>query len=287
MPCFKPLIAYGLEAGGVTFIKSRGGNEVLLPCGKCVGCQATRAAHWATRCVNEAALHADNCFLTLTYDERNLPPGGTLEKADFQKFIKRLRKRIAPQRISFFHCGEYGEKLGRPHYHAIIFGYDYPDKREGRKSKSGEQTYTSALLERDWPFGDCNIGSVTYESACYIARYTTKKVFGDDADGHYDGKLPEYITMSRNPAIGRKWIEEFLIDTYKDDTIIVSGRPVKPPRYYDKRLKKLDPLLLDDVQQKRAQYAISPSVRADNTPARLAVKNEVKTLTNKLFSRNL
>jgi hypothetical protein len=48
-----------------------------------------------------------------------------------------LRKKISPLKIRFFHCGEYGDKTRRPHYHALIFGYGFPDKKLFKKQKSG------------------------------------------------------------------------------------------------------------------------------------------------------
>ena len=46
----------------------------------------------------------------------------------FKKFMKRLRKRFKGKRIRFYMCGEYGEQFDRPHFHACIFGVDFPDK---------------------------------------------------------------------------------------------------------------------------------------------------------------
>jgi hypothetical protein len=41
--------------------------------------------------------------------------------------MKRLRKKYSHKKLSFYHCGEYGEKQGRPHYHAIIFNHQFSD----------------------------------------------------------------------------------------------------------------------------------------------------------------
>jgi len=37
-------------------------------------------------------MHEEACFLTLTYDDKHLPHGGTLAHEDVQKFLKRLRR---------------------------------------------------------------------------------------------------------------------------------------------------------------------------------------------------
>ena len=41
--------------------------------------------------------------------------------------MKRLRKKYG-SKIRFFQCGEYGELYGRPHYHACLLNFDFPDK---------------------------------------------------------------------------------------------------------------------------------------------------------------
>lgn len=92
MACFKPLTAYRQEHGEITFTDKKGGNPLELPCGQCMGCKLERSRQWAMRCVHEASQHRDNCFITLTYDAKNLPPDGSLIKSDYQKFMKRLRK---------------------------------------------------------------------------------------------------------------------------------------------------------------------------------------------------
>jgi hypothetical protein len=53
----------------------------------------------------EASLHIFNSFITLTYDPDHLPKDGSLNVVHFQKFMKRLRKKISPLKIRFFHCG--------------------------------------------------------------------------------------------------------------------------------------------------------------------------------------
>ena len=79
-------------------------------------------------------MHAQSAFITLTYADEYLPSDGKLKYLDFQLFMKRLRKYCGKE-ISFFMCGEYGEKTARPHYHACIFGYDFDDKKKSEKTR--------------------------------------------------------------------------------------------------------------------------------------------------------
>jgi hypothetical protein len=165
------------------------GTFLHLPCSRCEGCLLDRSRMWALRCMHEASLHEKNCFITLTYNNEHLPKDGSLKKEHFQKFMKRLRFRLGKsvgEAVRYFHCGEYGAKLGRPHYHALLFGYDFPDKRvHSVNPVTGLSLYVSDMLQELWPFGYSSVGTVTMASAGYVARYSLKKRFGDEAKDHY------------------------------------------------------------------------------------------------------
>lgn len=207
--------------------------------------------------MHEAQLHDDCCFITMTYRDEDLPENGTLVKRDLQLFMKRLRSAVAPIRFKFFACGEYGEKLSRPHYHAILLGYRFPDlvpmKRKarslGRSAGSEYSSYYSEKLEALWEKGFCDVGDVSFESASYVAQYSMKKITNKvgrrDEDGryhpsmdeHYGRKIPEFCLMSRGGTNGKGlahgWIDRYRQDVYPADEVIVRGKRAKPPRYYD------------------------------------------------------
>lgn len=208
--------------------------------------------------MHETKVHDESVFVTLTYDDAHLPKGSTLVVEDCQKFLKRLRERIRPVRIRFFLCGEYGEKFGRPHYHAIIFGFGFPDKV--RLEQRGEFVeYSSRLLSESWGNGDARLGSVTFDSASYVASYSTKKITGEKAREHYRGRKPEFLLMSRGGrkagGIGREWIRRYSGDVYPSDEVIVKGRPTKPPRYYDNWFKAASPEQMEKIIAKREVQA--------------------------------
>lgn len=136
-----------------------------------------RSACWAVRCVHEIQTHKASCFLTLTYSDETLPKDGDLKASDWDAFIKRTRKhfeRESNTKLRFLMCGEYGEQLLRPHFHAIIFGTEFPD-REPFFIRRGNPFFRSQVLERLWPHGYATIGEATYSTAAYVARYITKK----------------------------------------------------------------------------------------------------------------
>jgi hypothetical protein len=258
-----------------------------LPCGRCVGCRLEKSRQWAMRCIHEKSLHEDSCFITLTYNQESLlsrPNPYSLNVEDFQKFMKRLRKKFSKKTIRFFHCGEYGDKYGRPHYHAIIFGLDFEDKQLYQVTSQGHRLYTSKILESLWPYGFCPIGEVTFESTAYVARYIMKKRTGDDADEHYMfvdpdtgetyQRKPEYITMSRRPGIGKDWFEQFADDVYPKDYITLNGKKMRPPKFYDRCLEQSRPYEFDEVKERRKEAARTSE--SDNTPERLRVKEQVR-----------
>lgn len=286
MPCTSPLKGFKDSTGALSF-SSRGSKSVMsVACGQCMDCRIDRSRAWAIRCVHESQKHLENCFITLTYAPDHLPPGGTLVKKHFQDFMKRLRKSLGNRKVSFFHCGEYGEQLSRPHYHALIFGYDFQDKKPWKKSHDGSQLFTSAALEKLWAKGFCSIGAVTYQTAAYCSAYVLKKITGDLAESHYGGKQPEYITMSLRPAIGKDWINIYNADVYPGDTVVMQGRETKPPRYYDKILKKNDPELHDKLKLKRRLNRTTKQV-LNATPKRLKVRATITSAKINLFKRNL
>ena len=251
MPCYEPLQGFlieGPEGRRISFKYSERGRGISLPCGRCVGCRLERARQWSVRIMHEAELHENSCFVTLTY--RDVPADGSLSKKHCQDFMKRLRERIAPVKVRYFLCGEYGEKFARPHYHMILFGYDFPDKVK-LKNDGEHALFRSDELDSCWQHGFCSIGKVTFDSACYCANYAQKKVVGKKAAEHYGKRLPEFLLMSRRPGIGRGWIEMFQSDVYPSDEVIVRGRKARPPRYYDQVVKENSPELMDGIKAKR------------------------------------
>ena len=289
MPCFRPLDAAWIPGSGqkpLIYGKGQrppkltnGYKAIDLPCGQCAGCRLSKSGQWATRLMHEAAYYEErygiySTFITLTYDDDHLPYGGTLLKEDVQKFLKRLRWNVAPHKLRYYVSGEYGStcpdhelencpKCGpiqRPHYHGIILGYSFPDKQV-IGSRDGELVYESDLLADSWsdssgPIGSHEIGSCTFESCAYVARYIMKKITGEPAHEHYKRYLPlsdvwtdvepEFSMMSTGrktgEGIGGPWLMKYMDDVYPSDEVPVPGRGVSgtPPRYYDKMYEKIE-----------------------------------------------
>lgn len=277
------------------------GADVLsgMPCGQCTGCRLERSRHWAIRMMNEADLHESNSFITLTFDDKHLFKRDrpmSLDHKEFQDFMKRLRDRLSPLKIRNYMCGEYGSLFKRPHYHSIIFGYDFPDK-ELYKIKDGMRYYTSKLLNEAWPFGFNVVTDVTFDTCAYVARYIMKKHLGKDAwlqyfdyfdqeTGEFVGhRIPEYTTMSRRSGIGKAWLDKYLQDVYPRDEIFMRHKKVfcKPPKYYDSQYEIIDPIDFSRIKQDRVNKALLNS----KSEQQLIAEQQIKEQQIKILYRNL
>jgi len=241
--------------------------------------------------LHEASLYDRNSFVTLTYDDGHYVP--VLIYDHFQRFMKRLRKRRSD--ISFYMAGEYGPKLGRPHFHALLFNCDFPDRYQVRGGK--HPLFRSAELEKLWPFGFSSIGEVTFESAAYVARYCTAKVTGDLAEDHYRLPVPfvdevsgeiffsrpaEFNHMSLRRPIGRDWLRLFWSDV-REGKVVVNGKECLVPRYYRRYFKN---------STYGAAISCAAAVdglarRFDNSEARLLVKESIVSQRFSTLSRSL
>lgn len=286
------------------------------------------------RCEHEIQMHRYNCYITLTLNDTH-PELVSLQHKDFVTFTKALRYQIykhfppapsggegegeipqhqlgdtataAPQtavapllltspKIGFYMAGEYGERYGRPHYHALLFGVDFADRIYHGKTKAGERIYRSETLEKLWPHGYSSVGNATFASAAYISRYIMKKRTGDGNKHHYEildletgeiyNRKKEYNCMSRNPGIGKTWWDKYKTDVTTIDKVITKkGRKLRPPRYYDKQLKRYDRALHEHTKLVRQVEALAQ--KEHHTSERLAVQELVATDKARFQTRNL
>lgn len=156
----------------------------------------------------------------------------------------------------------------RPHYHYIVFGLKLDDLCLYKNNALGDALYTSNELQRCWtdengiPLGYITVGSVTTDSAGYCARYALKKQKMTLKEDYAKlGIDPEFVVMSRRPGLGKNYFDDHYEELYLTDEIILPGRDkavhMKPPKYYDTLLEKLDPELLQDIKLNRRSIAES------------------------------
>jgi hypothetical protein len=221
MKCLKPvLITKNLDS-----IKFPMG--LRIPCGQCMNCRIQKREEWVMRMLHEFKYWEYSIFVTLTYDENNLPKNefneSTLKKSDLQKFFKRLRKN-SNRKMLYFACGEYGEETGRPHYHCIIFGFDYLND------------YDLELIKASWkkckwnelklkPFGDVNETSLRY-----VVSYLEKTITGKLEKYAYDNIETPFHIVSK--GIGKNYAIDNKDKLQSDGFCQMSGFKKAIPRYY-------------------------------------------------------
>lgn len=293
MSCSFPIKGYRGKGGKLVPTNKASeymGIKLTVPCGNCKKCRIQHSIDWAIRCTNEMQLKPHNSFITLTYNKESLPPYANLNKKHLTDFKKRLREHIHPVKIRTFDCGEYGtndpnnekhqvtymkSKLGRPHFHLIIFGYDFPDKQV-HSVKKGNTYHMSDQLNKIWGMGDCIIGDANFQTAAYISRYITKKINGQLAPSHYErinektGEVftlqPEYTTMSNRPGIGLDWLKKYINDVFPSDELVSpDGKTFRVPRYYTDYLEKVNPNLHTEIKAERKRKALSKKAQQAKT----------------------
>lgn len=279
------------------YIVNKGLTEALpIPCGSCEACHLERSQQTAIRCMHELQYPHNNIgiFLTLTYDDENLPKNGHLDYNHPKNFVKHLRDLISPHKISTLGCAEYGEKGGRPHYHLLIFGWEPKDKQLKYESQSGSKKYSvfeSKTIDRIWKKGLAEFGSIERESANYVARYTLKKCKNKNKNKNESEKPKEKtICRSLRPALGKLWYEKYSRSVRSIDASILldatgAAQQLPVPRYYDRLLEKESPNAYEALKTSRKEF--QPLDQYENSKERKDQKKQVhrdkiKTLIRKL-----
>lgn len=268
MPCYHPWVPAG------------GSAKRPLACGQCIGCRLEYSRDWAVRIMHEAQMHQRNVFVTLTYKDNPV----TLVPFDFKCFIRRAVRELGPTR--YFMGGEYGERGGRPHFHAVLFGQHFGSGRVVGKSSAGFHVFQSDALSELWPLGFASYGEVTFESAAYVARYCMKKVTGDAAAAHYGDRHPEYCRMSLKPGIGSSWFDKYGgTDVRPRGKVVVNGVECNAPRYYYKLMAERFPADAERLAEERRLLGLSQL--SDSAPERIAAKEKVQRAAAGFLKRNI
>lgn len=177
----------------------------LVPCRQCMVCRVDKRRVWTARAMLESLVHEHISFLTLTYSDEFLPEGGTLVRKDFVDFVKRLREKVRvdfSRQLRVLGVGEYGDNYGRPHYHAILYGYPTCVFGTSRYSKFVKDCCEVCDLVRDeWGAGFIQLKPFIRERAQYVSHYTTKAMTRKD-DERLCGRAPEFPYHPRRPGLG-------------------------------------------------------------------------------------
>lgn len=239
MSCINPWIVWDSTTGKRKMIPFDKASDIMLQlhnsvfdCGKCLFCRKKSSNELALRCVLHASLYKNNCFLTLTYDEKKEGYNNELQYKHIQDFKKNLRRQVEyhhGKRIEIFNVHEYG-KNGKKHWHLIIFNFDFPDKQYFT-TKKGNKLFTSPWLETKWKFGFNTIGDVDEGTALYQAQYTQKDITNGNADTEKKAK-------SNHRGIGLPWFEQNYAQVMQLGYVPNNGFKNPFPRTFERRAHK-------------------------------------------------
>lgn len=220
---------------------------IKVPCGKCIACQNNRRSSWVLRNRYENLYSESSIFVTLTYNDENIPLTRnqelTLDYEDVKKFIKRLRKKFPDTYLKYFLCGEYGSHTFRPHYHAII--YNLPLLNNGKDFVE----YYNKILADTWGLGHVTSSVVTDARIGYITKYIIKSE--DERKKYQESEIKRpKLLVSR--GIG-KGLETRV--SPQSGTLRFFGRSYVVPRYVGEKFAEIDSRRAAEFKQNRAEFA--------------------------------
>lgn len=213
-------------------------SHIAVPCGKCGICMKNKTTEWYIRLKEETKKNLSNSFLTLTYNDDEIPEKG-VDKEEIQRFIKRLRHEYD---FKYYLIAEYGPKTGRPHYHALLFGIDI-----WTKPKKTNLT-TIKLLEKIWKHGNIKIDTIEAERIHYVAEYHVLRY------GVPDGLNTTFSLMSKN--LGNNYLQEQNnFHVFIDQMYYRNGNfKLALPRYYKERLYPKSERIKKTIQNQEMEY---------------------------------
>lgn len=110
--------------------------------------------------------------------------------------------------------------------------------------------------------------------------------------GEVFSRQSEFAVMSNRPGIGLSWWLKYGTDTIRTDRVIMRGKALKPPRYYDKKFKEFLPIEFEEMQRLRVikRYRLT----GQSLPVRVTLKKYVRlrkaerarTLLQSAFTRS-
>lgn len=284
--CLRPVLAYDVG------LKTDSGKRKLsfkpplvscpcipVPCGKCSACLANRRKEWISRLRFEEFSSDASTFVTLTYDDDHIPSDREFDRAQVQRFLKRLRNasrdfHVPPFSLRYFLVGEYGSQTHRPHYHAIFFGVDmltefWLPRLVGYDSAHNRPRFCSDVLARIWPYGFNVVGSVTSSSIRYVSKYVSKSIGSNEAPKAKAsrpfclkslglGRVPFVDVIRKGRKVSRS-PRPLLFDSFSSGFAVLPSEfgfsRVSLPRVLDRYVEEFDPVLFADVKASRLLHA--------------------------------
>lgn len=209
------------------------GEKVAVPCGKCIECRRQYQNEWTFRLSQEMKGIPVPVFVTLTYNDENLPtivdPVDGVEKScviktELQNFFKRLRKNGGEMMkdCKYFAIGEYGRKFNRAHYHAVIMSPNVTSVDAVRQ-----------LVTKCWDRGFNLVKFCTKKQIHYVCKYMNKL----DERPHVQKPFKLY-----SKSLGLKFLTDKMVNYYLTtfDRLCINDKcKIGLPRYYRRKLDEL------------------------------------------------
>lgn len=218
-------------------------KENVVPCGKCFECRKQDRNSWSIRVQHEIK---EGSFITLTYDEKNVPD--RVIKKHLQDYIKRLRERIRKNdetfKLKYFGVGEYGDRFGRPHYHLITNCVDIDN------------------IKNAWKYGIVHVGRPDNPAIHYCTKYVQKNI-GKTKEKK---ERREFRIMSK--GLGMTYINKYG-EHHKNNLLmylIKNDLKYTLPRYYKDKIFK-------EIKEKK-EYRIEVNKNAERRLKKLCEKYE-------------
>lgn len=208
-----------------------------------MACRILRTAEWTERLLHE--INYRKCkgyFLTLTYNDDNLPKDGKLKKYHLKNFLEellyeyKLKRNKGKRRPAYYFIGEYGDRTKRPHYHGILIGHELNSEKLYRK---GNQIISDEI-NKYWRYGYHTVGSVTKESCNYVTGYIRKKIINKEY------KTDEFQIVSK--SIGKNYLISNYDKIFK--VLCDDSRKAIVPRYYKKLINDNSPMRKNIIMEK-------------------------------------
>lgn len=166
-------------------------RNAYVPCNNCYFCKTRKKFEWTSRVLMERYSYDNGFFITLTYNNENLPKDGGVSYAHADYFIDELRKKFKDARFgfSYYLMSEYGGRSRRPHYHMHLLT-DAP------------LSFVNHVVSKLWNKGFIKIGNSTLKSVLYTSAFHLLPK--EHIDSNYP--RPNFHIISR--GLGKSYIEQ-------------------------------------------------------------------------------
>lgn len=231
-------------------------EHTVFPCGNCPVCRMKYRKQMAVRIYMEKCIEKPfkSYFITLTYNEQNLPTIAgrpCFDKYHISRFLDSVRHRLRlfGLTLRYFGTCEYGEEGFRPHYHFIMFLYRSGDTfSENVQVFRDRHFFNKEIVGRYWQYGFTYDGTVTGESIMYCTAYALKddEALERDWRGFEQGR--PFRVFSLRPGLGLtnkclEWWHDYVFNdgqprtsiSIKGARSISTGIPVGVKRHLKER----------------------------------------------------